>query len=256
MKWFKHEVTNNNPKIKLLKRKHKAAGYATYFQIVEMIGDALDKTHVDDWFYLPKEYSSNLDLLADEIGVEEKELRTILDTCFEVNLLQSENGRIKCSQLKERADEYTDRLLKKPTKSEKKPTQSDKTVSMSGQGTKSVGTKSGIRIEEDKTRKEREENKSVNVNGDKAFIAILKKLPDIMQDPDYLDYMSSELAEGLKDEHSAAFYRLVAAKCPETKIREILSKIKHDGKAKSPPKVFTSHVERWALSKELGLLPI
>lgn len=153
MKWFKHESTFNNPKIKLLKRKHKALGYAVYFQILELIGEALDKKSHEEWFYLPSEYSNDLEFLADEVGVELEELTPILETCYAVNLLQNENGRIKCAQLQERADEYTEKILKKNDKKEK----------VSGQTPDNIGTISGIRREKEKKKIRKEEKIGASV---------------------------------------------------------------------------------------------
>lgn len=120
MKWFKHENTFTNPKIKLLKRRHGALGYAVYFQILELIGDNLQKDNQKEWGYLPKEYYENMDLLVEELGITSlEELASILDTCFSLGLLDSLNNGIYCEKILERCDDYTDRLLKSVgTKSE------------------------------------------------------------------------------------------------------------------------------------------
>jgi hypothetical protein len=48
-----------------------------------------------------------------------------------------------------------------------------------------------------------------------------------------------------RDQHSQPFYALVAAKIPESVIRQKLSEIKHGG-AHSPAKVFTSAMKGYA----------
>jgi hypothetical protein len=53
----------------------------------------------------------------------------------------------------------------------------------------------------------------------------------------------------LGDEQSRKFYGLVAAKIPEQVIRETLSQLRVDG-ARSPAKLFTYKIQRYALTKQ------
>jgi hypothetical protein len=55
------------------------------------------------------------------------------------------------------------------------------------------------------------------------------------------DFILGELG----DEHSHAFYYLVAAKVPEHVVRRTLSEIKHDG-AREPARVFAHRMKRYA----------
>jgi hypothetical protein len=57
------------------------------------------------------------------------------------------------------------------------------------------------------------------------------------------------ILEALGDEQSSRFYELVAAKIPEQVIRETLAEVKADG-ARSPAKLFTYKIQRYALTKQ------
>jgi hypothetical protein len=92
---------------------------------------------------------------------------------------------------------------------------------------------------------------NVNVNADKEKGEIaaedktdLRKLPDIDQPKEKTKYLSDEIAAELGDKHSQAFYYLVAAKVPESVIRDALAEIKQGG-ARSPARVFTSRMKTY-----------
>ena len=76
----------------------------------------------------------------------------------------------------------------------------------------------------------------------------LHKLPDLDQPSEKADYIASEILAVLGDTSSKAFYRLVAAKIPESFIRQKLSELKQ-GSARSPAKVFASIVRNYAAEK-------
>jgi hypothetical protein len=61
-------------------------------------------------------------------------------------------------------------------------------------------------------------------------------------------YITQYVLDELDDQQSRKFYALVAAKIPETVIREALSTIRVDG-AKHPAKLFTYKMQRYALGR-------
>lgn len=73
----------------------------------------------------------------------------------------------------------------------------------------------------------------------------LRRLPDLKQDKDRTEYIANEISRELRDEHSKAFYYLVAAKIPEHVIRKALAEIREGG-ARSPARVFTSRIKDYA----------
>lgn len=76
----------------------------------------------------------------------------------------------------------------------------------------------------------------------------LHRLPDLDQPPEQADYIAGEILAVLGDDGSKAFYRLVAAKIPESFIRQKLSELRQ-GSARSPAKVFASIVRTHAAEK-------
>jgi hypothetical protein len=73
----------------------------------------------------------------------------------------------------------------------------------------------------------------------------LHELEDIEQPNELMELIASDILEVLGDQHSKAFYRLVAQKIPESIIRKTLSELKQ-GRAKSTPRVFTNMMMSYA----------
>ncbi len=93
----------------------------------------------------------------------------------------------------------------------------------------------------------REENRERTVGGNGG----LKDLPDLEQPGAKTNYIADVILRELGDQHSAAFYRLVARKVPEPAIRRALAEIRADG-ADHPAKVFTHRMMRFAREVSLG----
>ena len=87
----------------------------------------------------------------------------------------------------------------------------------------------------------REENREETVRRNGG----LKDLPDLEQPDDKTAYLAEEILLELGDQHSAAFYRLVAKKVPEHIVRRALAEIRSDG-ADHPAKVFTHRMMRFS----------
>lgn len=142
MKWFKHENTFNNPKVERLTEKFGSEGYGVYFRIVELISTNIEPDNVQEWGFLPSEYDE--EYLSKKLGVTTEKLRSILEECLRLNLLQKSKETIMCSQILERADDYTQRIINKTTNK-----------------VRSISEQSSSRIEEkriDKNRIEKREN--------------------------------------------------------------------------------------------------
>ena len=87
------------------------------------------------------------------------------------------------------------------------------------------------------TKEERE-------GGDEPKTA-LHRLPNLEQAFEETSLIADDILAALGDQHSQPFYALVAAKIPESVIRQKLSEIKQRG-ADSPAKVFTSAMKAYA----------
>ena len=73
---------------------------------------------------------------------------------------------------------------------------------------------------------------------------MLHELPNIEQPSEETRLITDDILAALGDQHSQPFYALVAAKVPESVIRQKLSEIKQ-GKTRSPAKVFTSGMKAY-----------
>jgi hypothetical protein len=74
---------------------------------------------------------------------------------------------------------------------------------------------------------------------------VLHQLPNIERPSEETKLITDDILAALGDQHSQPFYALVAAKIPESVIRQKLSEIKQ-GKTHSPAKVFTSAMKAYA----------
>jgi hypothetical protein len=91
-----------------------------------------------------------------------------------------------------------------------------------------------------------------NVNGTKEEReesderkTVLHQLPNIERPSEETRLITDDILVALGDQHSQPFYALVAAKIPESIIRQKLSEIKQ-GKIRSPARVFTSAMKAYA----------
>lgn len=91
---------------------------------------------------------------------------------------------------------------------------------------------------------------TVNVNAEhkKEDKTDLRKLPDLEQSREKTQYVADEIYNELRDKQSKGFYYLVAAKVPESVIRQALAEIKLGG-ARSPARVFVSRIKTYAAEK-------
>ena len=98
-------------------------------------------------------------------------------------------------------------------------------------------------------------NKKINTNTVNGVVkgggkSVLQQLPDLGDPPEKIEYIARDIIlKALGDEKSSRFYELVAAKIPESVIREVLSEVRADG-ARDPAKLFTYKIQRYALTKQ------
>jgi hypothetical protein len=100
-----------------------------------------------------------------------------------------------------------------------------------------------------------EENREKNtVNGVVKGVekSGLPTLPDLGNPPEKTAYIARHvILKALGDEKSVKFYALVAAKIPESVIREVLAAVRVDG-ARDPARLFTYKIKQYALERARG----
>lgn len=79
----------------------------------------------------------------------------------------------------------------------------------------------------------------------------LRQLPDLDRDREETQFVANFILGELGDDHSQAFYYLVAAKVPEHVVRKTLSEIKNDG-ARFPARVFAHRMKQHAAEALAG----
>ena len=96
--YFSHDCNmRNDMKVKALRRKYKATGYATYIMMLELLTE-------NDYFEI--QWSEmNIELLTPDFDLDADELSEIIDYCVKLNLFQITNGYLHCDKLTERLEE-------------------------------------------------------------------------------------------------------------------------------------------------------
>jgi hypothetical protein len=96
--YFSHDCNmRNDMKIKALRRKYKALGYATYIMMLELLTE-------QDYFEI--EWTEmNIELLTPDFDVDTSELSEIIDYCIKLNLLQLTENILHCNKLTDRLEE-------------------------------------------------------------------------------------------------------------------------------------------------------
>lgn len=99
MKWFKHESdARNSLKLRKVRRKYGADGYAIYWFCLEAIAYEIDKDN------LTFDLKDDAETIAFELSIQEKRVEEIMIYLVEVGLFESSQGVITCLKLAERLD--------------------------------------------------------------------------------------------------------------------------------------------------------
>jgi len=80
----------------------------------------------------------------------------------------------------------------------------------------------------------------------KLTSASIRQLQDQSLPTGKVEYLAQEIAQRLGDKKSLDFFRLVAAKIPETVVWQNLAEIAQDGVVDNPRKLFTYRMGRYA----------
>lgn len=121
MKWFKHDsMAAYDAKIKRLRLRHGLEGVGLYWTLVESVARSVEPHN------LSFQLEEDSELIAIDFGISHERVELIMATLIELNLFQrDETGHVYCVKLRERSDEYTQKLLKKanqlPTSSRQGP---------------------------------------------------------------------------------------------------------------------------------------
>lgn len=111
MKWFEHKTNERNELAsKLIKRKFGMAGYGIFESLKEIIGENMENDNVEEWGFVSKNH--DMTSLASEIGCSEAEFRAFVSFCDDQLILEKKDGRLFCSLMLERMNEYAKRVFR------------------------------------------------------------------------------------------------------------------------------------------------
>jgi hypothetical protein len=99
MKWFKHDAdARNSLKLRKVRRKYGADGYAIYWFCLEAIAYEVDKDN------LSFDLKEDAETIAFELSIQEKRVEEIMHYLVEAGLFESSQGVVTCLKLAERLD--------------------------------------------------------------------------------------------------------------------------------------------------------
>ena len=99
MKWFKHQSdARNSLKLRKVRRKYGADGYAIYWFCLEAIAYEVDKDN------LTFDLKEDAETIAFELSIQEKKVEEIMHYMVETGLFESSQGVITCLKLAESID--------------------------------------------------------------------------------------------------------------------------------------------------------
>jgi hypothetical protein len=116
MRWFKHFAdARHNPKLRAATKLLGEAAYARYFKLLEIVGQRGGKA--DDFTPLVNldEPHTDLDWLAEELGISRRQARKTLDIFARLRLIDPDSLAARCVEIQgmtECLDEWTSRKLR------------------------------------------------------------------------------------------------------------------------------------------------
>ena len=111
MKWFKHDSdASNDAKLKKLRLKYGAQGYGIYWYCLELIARNVEKHN------LTFELEHDAELIADDFKLSYDLVQHIMTFMVQIGLFEDTNGIITCLKMANRADEYTQQLMRENKK--------------------------------------------------------------------------------------------------------------------------------------------
>lgn len=99
MRWFKHETdARNSLKLRKVRRKYGADGYAIYWFCLEAIAYEVDKDN------LTFELKEDAETIGFELAIQEKRVEEIMLYMIKIGLFETSRNTITCLKLAERLD--------------------------------------------------------------------------------------------------------------------------------------------------------
>jgi len=108
MKWFKHDSNASiDAKLKRVRLKYGMEGYGLYWYCLELVAQTVEIHN------LTFELEHDAELIAMDTGIHQERVQEMMTDFVKWNLFESDSGIITCLKMATRADEYTQKLLRK-----------------------------------------------------------------------------------------------------------------------------------------------
>lgn len=108
MKWFKHDATAGmDAKLKKLRLRYGLEGYGLYWYLLECIARTVEPHN------LTYELEEDSELLAAELSMNRDQVEEMMLFMVDLSLFEQADGIVSCLKLRDRSDEYTQKLLRK-----------------------------------------------------------------------------------------------------------------------------------------------
>ena len=108
MKWFKHDAcAGMDAKLKKLRLRYGLEGYGLYWYLLECIARTVEPHN------LTYELEEDSELLAAELNMNREQVEEMMLFMVDLSLFEQTDGIVSCLKLRDRSDEYTQKLLRK-----------------------------------------------------------------------------------------------------------------------------------------------
>ncbi len=111
MKWFKHETNAHaDAKLKRLKMRYGLEGLGLYWYCLELIGQTVEPHN------LTFELEHDSEVIANDLNIHVDHIQEMMRYMIELGLFEQNGVLVTCLKMAIRADEYTQKALKKALK--------------------------------------------------------------------------------------------------------------------------------------------
>jgi hypothetical protein len=158
LRWFKHDAdARNSLKLRKVRRKYGADGYAIYWFCLEAIAYGIEKDN------LTFDLKEDAETIGFELNIQEKRVEEIMMYMIEIGLFESSHGTITCLKLAERLDKsMTNSPLLRKWIGDKNVMTSADGVMTSADGVRGCHELDKIRLEVDKKEQKKNIKKKID----------------------------------------------------------------------------------------------
>lgn len=112
MKWFKHETNAHaDAKLKKLRMRYGLEGVGLYWYCLELIGQSVEPHN------LTFELEHDAEIIASDVNIHIDRVQEMMRYMVDLRLFEQNGGIVTCLKMAVRADEYTQKAIRKQNES-------------------------------------------------------------------------------------------------------------------------------------------